>query len=163
MELDIKSNHLLSRTNKKCELMINWFHVSYFARHESHLEVPMSYGKQIRLFLTDGDAAGVRYAELVNWTGQAFSLPWVSRTCLKAWDETFRPGVYVLFGLDQAGDDVAYIGESEHIFHRLATHASTSPLSEITSVVLFTSKDDNLTKGHVVFLERKLIDRAELA
>jgi hypothetical protein len=31
-------------------------------------------GRTIRIFLADGDVAGIRHAEIVNWTGQALAL-----------------------------------------------------------------------------------------
>lgn len=123
----------------------------------------MTHGRQIRLFLADGDASGIRYAELVNWTGQAFSVPWVSRPRLKDWTEVHRPGVYVLLGLDADNGKTAYIGETENMFKRLSAHASNPPLEEITEVFFFTSKDQNLTKGHVTYLETLLTRRAEEA
>ena len=123
----------------------------------------MAHGKQIRLFLADGDASGIRYAELVNWTGQAFSVPWVSRLALNEWPESKRPGVYVLVGLDENGSNTVYIGETENVYKRLGSHASNPPLEEITEVFFFTSKDQNLTKGHVTYLELLLVNRAKEA
>jgi hypothetical protein len=123
----------------------------------------MNHPKQLRVFLTSGDARGIRYAELVNWTGQAFSCPKNLLGDLKQWPETQRPGVYVLFGLDETGHAIAYIGESEDVFARMASHKSSPPITEIIEVLIFTSKDDNLTKGHVAFLEEQLVKRAEEA
>ncbi len=123
----------------------------------------MIHPKQLRVFLTSGDARGIRYAELVNWTGQAFSCPKNLLGDLKQWPETQRPGVYVLFGLDKDGRAIAYIGESEDVFARMAAHKSSPPITEIVEVLIFTSKDDNLTKGHVSFLEEQLVKRANEA
>ncbi len=123
----------------------------------------MSHGKQIRLFLTDGSASGIRYAELMNWTGQAFACPKVHFSGLQKWPETQRSGVYVLIGVNKDGDDAVYIGESENVAKRLLQHVSKSTLDDIVSAFLFTSKDDNLTKGHITFLEQRLIKRAEEA
>jgi hypothetical protein len=123
----------------------------------------LNHPKQLRLFLTSGDARGIRYAELVNWTGQAFSCPKNLLNELKLWPETQRPGVYVLFGLDESGQPIAYIGESEDVYVRMASHKSSPPIAEIVEVLIFTSKDDNLTKGHVTFLEEQLVKRAEEA
>jgi hypothetical protein len=117
--------------------------------------------KQLRVFLTSGDAKGIRYAELVNWTGQAFSSPRNLWGDLKEWSaETERPGVYILFGLNADGESLAYIGESENVRGRLLTHQGNPPMDELQEVVFFTSKDDNLSKGHVVFLEHMLYQRA---
>lgn len=127
------------------------------------LEEALNHGKQIRLFLTDGTASGIRYAELMNWTGQAFSCPKSSFAKLKEWPETQRPGVYVLVGLNTSGDETVYIGESENVAHRLLSHVSQSTLDEIVEAFFFTSKDDNLTKGHITFLEERLAKRAREA
>lgn len=122
----------------------------------------MSYGKQLRIFLTTGLPSAIKYAELVNWTGQAFSCPKNLMTELKAWPETQRPGIYVLVGVDERGNDLAYIGESEDVLGRVFYHLSKPPL-EIVEILMFTSKDDNLTKGHTTFLEQRLQERAKKA
>lgn len=125
-------------------------------------EQDMSYGRQLRVFLTTGLPSAIKYAELVNWTGQAFSCPKNLLSELKAWPETQRPGVYVLVGVNEKGDDVAYIGESEDVLGRIFAHLAKPPL-EIVEALIFTSKDDNLTKGHITFLEEKLQGRAKVA
>jgi hypothetical protein len=122
----------------------------------------MDNGKQLRIFLTTGLPTAIKYAELVNWTGQAFSCPKNVLPELKAWPETQRPGVYVLRGVDDKGDEIAYIGESEDVLGRVFYHLREPPL-EIVEVLLFTSKDDNLTKGHTTFLEERLQARAKEA
>jgi len=118
------------------------------------------HGKQIRVFLTDGSPSGIRFAELVNWTGQGFACPAGLLTKLGEWPETQRPGVYVLLGVDENGEDLAYIGESENVAHRLLSHVKNGTLEEIIEVFFFTSKDNNLTKGHIAYLERQLLLRA---
>jgi hypothetical protein len=123
----------------------------------------MNHGKQIRLFLTDGSASGLRYAELVNWTGQAFACPKSLFSKLSEWPETQRAGVYVLIGVNESGDDAVYIGESENVGKRLIQHLSNPKLDDIILALFFTSKDDNLTKGHITFLEQRLVKRAEEA
>jgi Domain of unknown function (DUF4357) len=122
----------------------------------------MNYGKQLRIFLTSGLSSAIKYAELVNWTGQAFSCPKNLLPELKAWPETQRPGVYVLIGVNEKGGDLSYIGESEDVLGRIFTHQSSPPF-EIVEVLIITSKDDNLTKGHITFLEQRLQDRAKQA
>lgn len=121
-----------------------------------------THGKQLRIFLTTGLPSAIKYAELVNWTGQAFSCPKNLLAELKAWPETQRPGVYVLVGVDDKGEDVAYIGESEDVLGRIFAHLTKPPL-DIVEVLMFTSKDDNLTKGHTTFLEKELQERARKA
>ena len=63
----------------------------------------MNYGKTIRIYLADGSPTGIRHAELVNWTGQAIVCPRVRIGELAEWEESKKPGVYILFGEDKGG------------------------------------------------------------
>ncbi len=63
----------------------------------------MTYGKTIRIYLADGVPTGIRHAELVNWTGQAIVCPRGRLGELSQWEESRRPGVYILFGEDESG------------------------------------------------------------
>lgn len=118
------------------------------------------FGKTIRIYLADGVATGIRHAELVNWTGQAFVCPRARIGELTSWQESQRPGVYVLFGDDPAGSKpLAYIGEAENVFDRLRSHAKNKEFWE--EVVFFTSKDENLTKVHVKYLESRIVELAK--
>ncbi len=119
----------------------------------------MSNGKTIRIFLESGSVNGIRHAEIVNWTGQAIACPRPMVQSLKAWTEAHRPSVYFLFGDDpQTGRAAAYIGESENFLERLKEHISKKDFW--SEVIFFTSKDDNLTKSHVKYLESKLVHMA---
>lgn len=116
-------------------------------------------GKQIRIYLADGSPSGIRHAEITNWTGQALACPRTRFQELREWQETKRPGVYFLFGHDEeTGQEAAYIGEAEVVIERLANHISGKNFW--SELVAFTSKDDNLTKGHVRYLESRLIQLA---
>jgi len=62
-------------------------------------------------------------------------------------EELDKAGVYILTGADPlSGSPRAYIGEAEIIRERLKQHKSKEFW---TSAVVFVSKDENLTKGHV--------------
>jgi hypothetical protein len=113
-------------------------------------------GRTIRIYLDNGSVTGIKHSEIVNWSGQAISSPRNLVKNLKEWTEAQRPGVYFLFGLDENGDEAVYIGESENIFERLVQHVSDSKKDFWDEVIFFTSKDENLTKAHVKFLESRL-------
>jgi len=116
-------------------------------------------GKSIRIYLADGTPLGIRHAEVVNWTGQAIVVPRHRLSELRDWEQSQRPGVYFLFGEDPATlEDLAYIGESENVFDRLRQHSTAKEFWR--EAVFFTSKDENLTKSHVKFLEARLIEQA---
>lgn len=116
----------------------------------------MPIGKSIRVYLADSTVTGIRYAELVNWTGQAVACPRNRLGELSSWPEASKPGVYLLFEA-RLGDSkpVAYIGESENVAERLTSHDRQKDFWN--EVVIFTSKDENLTKAHVKFLECTLV------
>jgi hypothetical protein len=122
----------------------------------------VTIGKSIRVYLADATVAGIRYAELVNWTGQAIACPRNRLGELSSWPEAGKPGVYVLFEA-RLGDakPLAYIGESENVVDRLTNHDRNKEFWN--EVVIFTSKDENLTKSHVKFLEASLVKLAKHA
>lgn len=122
----------------------------------------MPIGKSIRIYLADATASGIRYAELVNWTGHAIACPRNRLNELPDWPEASKPGVYFLFE-SRFGDSkpLAYIGESENVCQRLTTHDREKEFW--SEVVVFTSKDENLTKAHIKYLESSLVGLAKSA
>lgn len=122
----------------------------------------MAIGKSIRVYLADSSVTGIRYAELVNWTGHAIACPRLRLNELKNWPESSKPGVYFLFE-NRFGDTkpVAYIGESENVCQRLTSHDRNKEFW--SEVVIFTSKDENLTKAHIKYLESALVDLSRQA
>jgi len=116
-------------------------------------------GRSIRIYLADGTASGVRHAEIVNWTGQALAIPRGRVSELKSWPEARRQGVYFLIGeSEQENRDAVYIGEAEVVAERIAQHLSGKEFWR--ECVVFTSKDDNLTKSHIKYLESRLVSLA---
>jgi len=119
-----------------------------------------NYGKTIRIYLADGTPTGIRHAELVNWTGQGIVCPRGRLPELSSWDECKRPGVYLLFGDDPSSTEpLLYVGEAENVWARLQSHVKNKDFWN--KVVLFTSKDENLTKSHVKYLEASIYDIAK--
>lgn len=113
----------------------------------------------IKIFLTDGQAEGLRTAEISNWTGKAVAAPRLELRALLKREEAARPGVYILLGEDpESGGAAAYIGEAESVRTRLKAHQDKEYW---TQAIIFVSKDENLTKAHVKYLEGELIARAQ--
>jgi len=115
----------------------------------------MPFGKSIRIFLPDATVTGIRHAEILNRTGQAIACPRSRLDELKKWPETDKPGVYFLFEA-RLGDSkpLAYIGESENVSERLLAHDRKKEFWN--EVVIFSNKDDNLSKSHIKYLESRL-------
>ncbi len=115
----------------------------------------------IKLFLPRGDAKSLRTAEISNWTGKAVAAPRTELEDLLQREELDKAGVYILSGIDSlSGLPLAYIGEAEIIRERLKQHKSREFW---VSAIVFVSKDENLTKAHVRYLESRLLTEATQA
>lgn len=118
----------------------------------------MNLSATIKLFLPQGDPKRVRTAEISNWSGKAIAGPRTDLDHLLTRPELINPGVYILLGSDpESGALAAYIGEAEAVSDRLKQHKAKEFW---TSAVAFVSKDENLTKAHVRYLEGRLIEEA---
>lgn len=112
----------------------------------------------IKIFLVHGDPKRLRTAELSNWTGKAVAGPRSEFDGVLAREESDRSGVYFLTGADpESGRSAIYVGEAESIRDRIKTHLEKDFWNQ---VIYFTSKDENLTKAHIRYLEGKLIELA---
>jgi hypothetical protein len=115
----------------------------------------------IKLFLIHGDAKRLRIAELSNWNGKAVAGPRSELEGVLARDEAAKSGVYFLIGVDsESGRSAIYVGEAESVRERLRSHLDKDFWNH---AVFFISKDENLTKAHVRYLEGRLIEQAKSA
>ncbi|MGE0392649.1 MAG: GIY-YIG nuclease family protein [Vicinamibacterales bacterium] len=114
-------------------------------------------GKSIRIFLVDGVPQGMRSAEVGNWTGIALVSPRTELSRLSQRKEVRRTGVYILLGPSDVSTSglAVYVGEGDDVWARLRSHDDSKDFW--TWVVIFVSKDDNLTKAHVRWLEAALV------
>jgi hypothetical protein len=116
----------------------------------------------IRIFLPDGDADGLRIIEKSNWSGCGIAVPRTLVGRAKQRKELDRTGVYLLVGApEESGLAKVYIGEGDPIRPRIEQHSAKKDFW--TQCIAFTSKDDNLNKAHVQFIESRLIDLAKEA
>ncbi|MFC6267995.1 GIY-YIG nuclease family protein [Frigoriflavimonas asaccharolytica] len=114
----------------------------------------MAFGKTIKIFLIDGDPNGRMSCELSNWTGKAYKIPRIKiKDCTDRLDLN-TTGIYLLFGKNEDNDDLVYIGEAENVLTRLNQHLSTKDFWRET--IVFFSKDENLNKAHIKYLENRL-------
>ncbi len=110
----------------------------------------------IKVFLPGGDPDGLRIIEKSNWSGAGLVVPRSLFGEAKQRKELARTGAYVLVGPPEAsGLPRVYVGEGDPIRPRLEQHAAKKDFW--TSCIAFTSKDENLNKAHVQYLEARLI------
>lgn len=119
-----------------------------------------NFGKTIKIFLVDGEPNGRMTCELSNWTGKALKIP---RKKIK--ESSDRPelentGIYILFGKSDKSEnkELAYIGEAEGIYRRLNEHLAKKDFWN--EALIFVSKDENLNKAHIKYLESRLHETA---
>jgi hypothetical protein len=124
-------------------------------------------GASIRIYLADGTPEGLRLVEKSNWTGLGIVSSRSQYGQARKRDEFGRPGVYVLVGPGSDALPEIYVGEAEELRSRVDSHQQSKDFW--TRVVAFISKDGNINKAHVRYLESRLIGlaaaakRAELA
>lgn len=121
----------------------------------------MKFGKTIKIFLIDGDPNGRMSCELSNWSGKAYKIPRIKIKDCTDRDDLTSTGVYLLFGKDDEGKEQVYIGEAESILKRLNQQLTQKDFWN--EAIVFISKDENLNKAHIKYLENRLHDIAKVA
>ncbi len=115
----------------------------------------------LKIFLAFGDPKRLRTAELSNWTGKAVAGPRSEFEEILNREESLCAGVYFLSGTDpETNKSTIYIGEAECIRDRIKSHLSKDFWNNVT---FFTTKDENLTKAHIRYIEGRLIEIANSA
>ena len=122
-------------------------------------KVVNSQGFSVRIFIPSGNPDGLRIIEKSNWIGQGLFFPRALFPEARQRDELKRTGVYVLWGPGESGQLLRiYVGEGDCVLSRLDQHAKQKDFW--THAVVFTSKDQNLNKAHVKYLEARLVQLA---
>lgn len=128
----------------------------------------MNKGRTLKLFLVDGVPQGLLTAEIMNWTGHVITGSRGKLAELVQRPEAKRAGVYLLAGPDSGtgvGTNI-YLGETDDVAARLKLHNRPEDKGGKDfweRVCVITSKDANLTKGHVKYLESRLLTVAQAA
>jgi len=77
-------------------------------------------GATIKIFLPNGEAEGLRVAEISNWTGKAIAAPRSELEQVLDREEMSQSGIYFLIGRDpDTNNPLAYIGEAEVVRDRI--------------------------------------------
>lgn len=120
----------------------------------------MVMGRSLKLYLVDGSASGIVTVEIGNWSGHILFSPRTRIETALARDEVSRTGVYILLGPDEEdqGLQKIYVGEADELKSRIVSHNKEKDFWD--RFVSVSSKDMNLTKAHVKYLEGRLLDFA---
>jgi hypothetical protein len=124
-----------------------------------------TFGRTIQLFLVDGTPTGLIIASIHGWTGSVLVSTQTTFGRLLARSEVNRTGIYILYGPDPE-DSLrmrAYIGEADCVRDRIADSAGNEKHDFWEHAVVVTTSDEALTKGHVRYLEARLIEMTKAA
>ncbi|MBL8842983.1 MAG: GIY-YIG nuclease family protein [Planctomycetes bacterium] len=128
----------------------------------AHEGLAAPIGFSVRIFLPSGDPEALRIVEKSNWTGQGLVFPRAQFVEVRSRVELKRTGVYLLWGPGESSQlPRLYVGEGDPVLSRLVEHAKLKDFW--THACLFTSKDQNLNKAHVQYLEARLVALASAA
>ena len=118
-------------------------------------------GKTVTTYLIDGDPKGTQYAFISNKTCQMFVVPRSNLSYLNTQEKLQKPAFYILLGEDEATKPQAYIGETENFRERVKDHDSKKAFWQ--KALIFVSKDADMTKADVQYIEHKAIAEAKNA
>ena len=118
-------------------------------------------GKTVTTYLIDGDPKGTQYSFISNKICQMFVIPRSNLAYLNEQEKLHKPAFYILIGEDEATKPQAYIGETENFKERVKAHDSKKAFWQ--KALIFVSKDADMTKVDVQYLEHKAIAEAKKA
>lgn len=127
----------------------------------------------VKIYLADGEPEGIRSAQIDISTTYAiaFKGDQLNLGVKKEYaDQIQKSGVYLIIGRDPDKVDkkLVYVGESEDVGKRLNVHKGIIKANSAETMdpvgftfwedtLVFVSKDDNLTKAHIRYVEAELI------
>lgn len=118
-------------------------------------------GKTVTTYLIDGDPKGTQYAFISNKICQMFVVPRSNLSYLNTQEKLQKPAFYILLGEDESTKPQAYIGETENFKERVKDHDCKKAFWQ--KALIFVSKDADMTKVDVQYLEHKAIAEAKKA
>ena len=111
-------------------------------------------GRVVKMFITSSDPRSLRHVELDNWTGLAITGQSEFFKEAVRTEELRKSCVYLLIQTGREDDlPKVYAGESDDFTKRYPQ--DQFPI-DFDTFIVFTSKDDNLTRAHVKWLELEL-------
>lgn len=118
-------------------------------------------GKTVTTYLIDSDPNGTQYSFISNKICQMFVVPRSNLSYLNEQEKLQKPAFYILIGEDETTKPQAYIGETENFKERVKDHDNKKGFWQ--KALIFVSKDEDITKADVQYLEHKAIAEAKKA
>ena len=123
-------------------------------------------GKNIHLFLMDGEASGRIKCTMANWTGIAYKIPRTKLNDCKDRPDLKQSGVYFMFGTTGNDDPSIYVGQAgsrkngDGLFQRIKEpHDSI----DWTEVITFSTANNSFGQTEISYLENRFHELAKNA
>jgi len=113
----------------------------------------MVYRKTINIFFLDGDPNGRLECDLSNWSGKVYKIPRININLCSDLEEVDFTGVYLLFGKNEDGKDLVYIGESESVLTRIKQHLIKKDFWN--EAIILVALNNSLDKAEAKYLENQ--------
>lgn len=127
-------------------------------------------GKNINMFLMDGEVTGKIKCTLSNWTGVIYKIPRIQLGDLKSRSEMKQSGVYFLLGRDDANQqDTVYIGQAtsrkngEGVLLRVQEHTRDNHADYFNDVIVLTTQNNSFGPTEISYLENRFTQLANEA
>ena len=124
-------------------------------------------GKNINMFLMDGEVTGKIKCTLSNWTGVIYKIPRIQLGDLKSRSEMKQSGVYFLLGRDDANQqDTVYIGQAtsrkngEGVLLRVQEHTRDNHADYFNDVIVLTTQNNSFGPTEISYLENRFTQLA---
>ena len=117
--------------------------------------------RSINLFVIESKK-NFKIVDLSNWVGKVFIGNRKHIDIIQEIQEISRfTGIYFLLGKDlETNENYLYIGEADDVAKRIKQHSKNKNKNWFEDFIIFTSKDNSLTKAHVKYLEKSLYELA---
>lgn len=127
-------------------------------------------GKNINMFLMDGEVTGKIKCALSNWTGVIYKIPRLQLGDLKSRPDMKQSGIYFLFGRDDDNhQDTVYIGQAttrkngEGVLLRIQEHTRDNHSDYFNDVIVLTTQNDSFGPTEISYLENRFTQLANEA
>lgn len=115
--------------------------------------------KTITTYLIEENPKGTQYVFISNSLCKMYIIPRSNLIILNEREELQKPAFYILLGEDGNTKPKAYIGETENFKERVRDHDNKKTFWQ--KALVFVSRDEDMTKADVQYLEYRAIAEAK--
>lgn len=130
----------------------------------------MVNGKNINMFLMEGDVTGIIKCTLLNWTGVIYKIPRLklNSEIIKNRQHFKNSGIYFLIGKSE-DENFVYVGQAGNrkngkgLFQRLTEHIKNEEMDFFNEVVVLTTDNNIFGPTELNYLENKFTEKIRAA